>query len=143
MMIHFIYYWLPPLAWMVFIFPTNDSLTADSTSSIIIPLLKWLMPAANQATLEDIHGFIRKISHFLGYGFLAFLLFRAFRSKSRKFRWRWIFYAGLISAGYGLLDEFIQTLIPKRTGSFYDWMIDIAGSVIVLVVVSLKNKAKI
>ena len=142
-MINFIYYWIPALAWMVFFFPTNDSLTSDSTFYIIIPILKWLLPSASQLTLEGIHTAIRKVSHFLGYGFLAFLLFRAFRDKSMMFRWQWIFYAGLISAGYGVLDEYIQTLIPTRTGSFYDWMIDAAGSVIILVLISIKNKTKI
>ncbi|MBE0426131.1 MAG: VanZ family protein [Nitrospirae bacterium] len=141
-MIYFIYYWLPLLAWMLFIFPTNDSLTADSTFSIIVPVLKWFLPDASQPALETIHGLIRKFSHFLGYGFLAYLLFRAFRGKSRIFRHKWILYAGLISVGYGLLDEFFQTLITSRTGSFYDWMIDVAGAISVLVIIYHKNKAK-
>lgn len=138
-MINYLYSWFPPFAWMAFIFPTNDSLTADSTSSIIIPLLQWLMPSADLSTLEAIHGLLRKISHFLGYGFLAFLLFRAFRSKNTTFSLRWIIYSGLISAGYGVMDEFIQTLLPTRTGSFYDWLIDITGSLSVLGFIFLKN----
>lgn len=141
-MINFLYYWFPPFAWMAFIFPTNDGLTADSTSLIVIPLLRWLMPTTDQSTLEIIHGLLRKISHFLGYGFLAFLLFRAFRSKSKMFSLRWIIYSGLMSAGYGVIDEFIQTLLPTRTGSFYDWLIDITGSLSVLGFIFLKNKKK-
>ncbi len=141
-MINFFNYWFPPVAWMAFIFPTNDSLTSESTSSIIIPLLQWLMPSADQSTLEAIHELLRKISHFLGYGFLAFLLFRAFRSKSKSFDLRWIIYSGLISSLYGILDEYIQTLLPTRTGSFYDWLIDITGSLSVLGLIFLKNANK-
>lgn len=139
-MINFLYYWFPPLFWMAFIFPTNDTLTADSTSSIIIPILKWLMPTADQTTLEAIHEILRKISHFLGYGLLAFLLFRAFRNRSKEFSLRWIIYSALISALYGIVDEYIQTLLPKRTGSFYDWLIDITGSLSVLGFILFKNR---
>lgn len=131
----FIFYWLPPLAWMAFIFPTNFMLTADSTSHIIVPILKWLLPHASQATIDILHIVIRKFTHFFNYAFLAVLLYRAFRARSETWRLEWIVYAGLIAVCYGALDEYLQTFIPLRKGSFYDWMIDSAGTVVTLLLI--------
>jgi len=130
-------YWLPPLAYMVFIFPTNDALTADSTSLIIVPIIKWLFPHADEATIEILHIGIRKCIHFLEYGFLAYLLFRGVRMRNKGWRLKWILFAGLITIGYGALDEFFQTLIPSRTGSLSDWMIDSAGAVVTLLIITM------
>ncbi|MEW6068346.1 MAG: VanZ family protein [Nitrospirota bacterium] len=136
---YFIAYWLPPLIWMGFMFPTNDALTADSTSFIIIPLIKLLMPNASQYTLDTLHELVRKASHFISYGFLTLLLFRAFRGKTKIFYWKWIFYAGLISISYGFLDEFSQAFIPSRTGSLYDWLIDSSGIIFTSVIIYIKG----
>jgi hypothetical protein len=47
----FIFYRLPPLAWMAFIFPTNDALTVNSTSRIIVPIIKWFLPHASVSVI--------------------------------------------------------------------------------------------
>lgn len=135
---NFLLYWLPPLLWMLFIFPTNDALTSDSTSRIIVPLIKWLFPHADEAAIEILHILIRKLAHFFNYAFLSVLLFRAFREGNKTWKWKWIFFAGLIAVCYGLLDEGVQTIIPSRTGSIYDWLIDSTGVVFSLGIVSLK-----
>ena len=140
LMKRFLIYWLPPLLWMAIISPVNDLLTTASTSSLIVPILKWLFPHAALDTIETIHILIRKVSHFLEYAFLAFLLFRAFRSGNTTWRLKWTLYAGLISVCYAALDEGIQTLIPSRTGSLYDWMIDSTGVVLMLSVLFFMNK---
>ena len=137
---NFIVYWLPPLLWMAFIFPTNESLASQNTSLIIVPVLKWLLPYAGQSMIDTLHGVIRKFAHFFSYALLSVLLLRAFRGKSSMWRPQWAVYAGLIAIGYGLLDEYAQTFIQSRTGSIYDWLIDSSGVVVVLGIVSLKNK---
>jgi VanZ family protein len=134
-------YWLPPVAWMIFISPVNDLLTSQSTSSLIMPLLTWLFPDASQHTSETLHILLRKTGHFLEYAFLAFLLFRGFRGSKKTVQFTWIPYAGLISLGYSAMDEYIQTFIPARTGSFYDWLIDSSGIACALAILSWKNKS--
>lgn len=136
----FFVYWLPPLVWMAFIFPTNESLSSHDTSQIIVPVLKWLLPYAGQATFDALHTAIRKFAHFFSYALLAFLLLRAFRGNNSIWRPQWAVYAGLIAIGYGLLDEYAQTFIQSRTGSFYDWMIDSSGVIVMLGLISVKNK---
>jgi VanZ family protein len=136
----FFVYWLPPLVWMAFIFPTNESLSSQNTSQIIVPVLKWLLPYAGQATIDTLHAVIRKFAHFFSYALLAVLLLRAFRGKSSIWRPQWVVYSGLIAICYGLLDEYAQTFIQSRTGSFYDWLIDSSGVIIVMGFISVKNK---
>ncbi len=136
----FIIYWLPPILWMWFLFPTNDALTIDSTSRIIVPLLKWLFPAADPVTIDTFHILARKTIHFLEYALLAFLLFRAFKGRNKTWRWNWIIYAGIITIGYSSIDEFMQTIIALRTGSFSDWMIDAVGAVFALCIITAMKK---
>jgi VanZ family protein len=143
MMKDFILYRFPPIAWMAFIFPTNNFLTFSSTSRIIVPIIKWLFPHASQNTIETLHMIIRKCGHFFEYGFLAYLLFRGIRRGNKGLNLKWIIYAGLITIGYGTLDEFLQTFISSRTGSFYDWMIDSAGTVFVLSFIYIKRGYKL
>jgi lipopolysaccharide/colanic/teichoic acid biosynthesis glycosyltransferase len=136
-MTYFFVYWLPPILWMAFLFPmTNDSLTVESTSYILEPIIRWFFPGASNATVWMIHIVIRKAGHFIEYSLLAFLLFRAFRGKSKTMQIRWILYAGGIAVSYGALDEFLQTMTPLRSGEVYDWMIDTAGVVVALGMIS-------
>jgi VanZ family protein len=134
----FMLYWLPPLFWMVFIFPANKSLSSESTSYFLVPIIKFFLPHAGEGTVEIVHVLIRKSTHFLNYAFLTFLLLRALRGGRKIWKWKWIFSAGLIAVCYGLLDEGVQTVIPSRTGSIYDWLIDSTGVVFSLGILSLK-----
>lgn len=123
----YVIFWLPAILWMIFVSPTNNALTSDNTSFIIIPLLKWLLPNASHDTINVLHVFIRKGGHFLNYAFLTFLLFRAFRGRKKSWMPKWILYAIIIAFCYGAIDEYLQTMIETRTGSLYDWLINAAG----------------
>ena len=133
-------YWLPPIVWMAFIFPSNQALTVQSTSSTLVPILKWIFPYADQATIDILHVAIRKFFHFFDYALLSVLLFRAFRAGSGEWRVRWVLYAGIIATCYAGLDEFVQTLIPEREGSVYDWLLDSAGVACAVSIMYLKSK---
>lgn len=134
-----LYYWLPVIAWMAFINPLNEGLTAENTSRFIIPILMWLMPNASIETITLYHTAIRKTTHFLEYAFLAFLLFRAFRAEQRGWKSGWALGAGIIALGYAALDEFLQSMISARTGSPYDWLIDSAGVLCALGILSVRK----
>ena len=137
---NFIIFWLPVFVWMGFLFPTNNTLSSSSTSHFIVPILKWFLPQASQATIETLHIVFRKCVHFFEYALLAFLLFRAFRRRNKDCRLKWLLYAGIIAVSYGFLDEFLQTLILSRTGSINDWMIDSAGAISALGIIYIKDK---
>jgi hypothetical protein len=42
---------------------STDVLAADETSRFIVPFLRWLLPGAAPATLDLVHGAIRKLGH--------------------------------------------------------------------------------
>lgn len=130
-----LFYWLPPALWMLFILPLNPLLTADHTSSVFTPLLFWLAPSADPTTIDGLHTLVRKIGHFFAYAMLTFLLFRAFRGSRNGFAAKWLLFAGFISLGYSALDESLQMLIPTRTGSLSDWIIDALGIVVCIVII--------
>jgi VanZ family protein len=131
----FINYWLPPVIWMIVIFPANKSLTSENTSYFLYPIIKFIFPDADAIFVENAHKIIRKLMHFFDYAFLAFLLFRGFRGGNKIIKIEYYLYSGLIAVCYGMIDEIIQTFIPKRTGSIYDWIIDSAGAILSLAII--------
>ncbi len=136
----FMNYWLPPIIWMIIIFPWNKALTSENTSYFLYPIIQFLFPNADTIFVENIHKFIRKLMHFFNYAFLSFLLFRAFRGENKIIKPEYLLYAGLISVCYGMLDEIIQAFMLKRTGSIYDWFMDSAGAISSLGIIYLTRR---
>jgi VanZ family protein len=128
---------------MVFLLPTNDALTHANTSRFIVPFLIWLFPLADKGTIELLHIAVRKSVHFFEYGLLAFLLFRAFRGGNKGWKLERFLYAGCISLAYAALDELLQAFLPLRTGQFADWMINAAGIVCTLGIISCWKACKL
>jgi len=132
-------YWLPVILWMSFIFwMSSGTFSADSTSLIIEPILRFLMPGISQQSLNMVHISIRKSGHFTEYFILGFLLFRAFRSGSMKSDVpRWVFFSVILVIMYAASDEFHQSFVSTRTASLVDVGIDITGGVFAQVASSL------
>jgi lipopolysaccharide/colanic/teichoic acid biosynthesis glycosyltransferase len=128
-------YWLPPLLWMAFIFPLgNRALGSSLIYEVFMAMARWIVPHAPSGVLETAYIVFRKSLHAVEYGFLAFLLYRAFRA-GRKPRGRpaWFVRAAAVAIPYGFLDEFLQSFVPNRTGSPLDWAVDTLGIVIALI----------
>lgn len=130
----FFKYWLAPILWMAIFFPVgNRALGSSITYEISTAVFRWLFPHASQAAVDLFYIIFRKSLHFLEYGILAYLLFRAFRgSDARRWAPRWALLAGLVSVAYGFLDEYLQSFVPNRSGNPVDWGIDITGVAAVL-----------
>ena len=123
-------FWLPVLAWMLFIFVgSSDLLSAEHTSRFIGPFLRWFAPDVSAATIASIQLIVRKCGHLTEYAILAALLCRALRFSSQGW-----FGAFGISAIYASLDEFHQSFVSSRTGTRWDVLIDCIGAVIGLAV---------
>jgi VanZ family protein len=121
-------YWLPVLAWMVFIFiGSTDLLSAEHTSRFIGPFLRWLDPNVSDATVASVQLVVRKGAHLTEYAILAALLSRAFRQNQLRLG-RGLAISFLIAAVYAALDEFHQSYVASRTGSPWDVLIDCAGA---------------
>jgi lipopolysaccharide/colanic/teichoic acid biosynthesis glycosyltransferase/VanZ family protein len=134
----FLLYVLPPLLWMAFIFPVwNRALGSSKIYETFADVFRWLLPHASQHGLDTAYIVFRKTLHFIEYGFLALLFYRAFRAGRRPY---WSKKAALLAAAaasaYGFLDEFLQSFVPRRTGSPFDWAVDTAGVVTAIALVA-------
>ena len=102
-------FWLPPVIWAGLIF------TASSLPTRGLPPL---IPHAD------------KVAHFIIYGILALLLYRALHGE-RKFRpLAAVLLSVLLASAYGALDEFHQYFVPSRSMDILDWMADTLGALI-------------
>ncbi len=131
-------YGLPPLLWMAFIFPmANRALGSSRIFDVFADVFRWIAPRASDHALGLFYIVFRKTLHFIEYGFLAFLLYRAFRagrgptwSKPKGLQ------AAAVAIAYGFLDEFLQSFVPDRTGSPFDWAVDTAGILAVVAAIA-------
>ena len=136
----FLKYWLPVLAWMVFIFiGSTDLLSAAHTSRFIGPFLRWFAPDVSEATIASIQLVVRKGAHLTEYAILTALLYRALTGRIRRAA------AGafVTAAIYAAIDELHQSFIATRTGTPSDVIIDCVGGIAGLVFYWLARRRRI
>jgi VanZ family protein len=125
--------WVPSLIWTALVlgFSSGD-FSAENTGSLLGPLLIWLFPWITPSQINVIHFFVRKAAHLTEYGILALLWFRT------------VTYAGLrvptgallalaISVASAIVDETHQAMVPSRTSSAADVLLDSIGATMALV----------
>lgn len=141
--IRFLTHYLPLIAWLAFIsFASSGSFSAGNTSRIIGPLILWLFPNTSPETLVTVHFITRKLAHFTEYAILGFLAARAFRTSPKPaISSRWFLISAALVVAFALADEYHQSFVPSRTGSFYDSLIDIAGGLTALLVIRRRKGA--
>lgn len=122
--------WIPVALWMalIFIFST-DGFAAPHTSSFFAPLLSWLVPGIAPETIQILHGLLRKLGHWTEYVILANLLGTTFKaqwleqSRQRRFN-----ATVIVATLYAISDEWHQSLVPSRSASIVDVLIDSIGA---------------
>jgi VanZ family protein len=118
-------YWLPPVLWMgvIFILSAQPSL-----------------PQHPEALLDLV---LKKGGHMMGYGILAFLLWRAFSRGRGALSWSALVAAFVVSVLYAASDEYHQSFVPGRNGTLVDVGFDAVGALVALLVVgSLGRKGR-
>jgi VanZ family protein len=133
----FIKYWLPVLLWLALIFiGSTDLMSAEHTSRIIGPILRWFNPGVSAETIARVQFFVRKVGHLTEYAILAILIWRAFRrGSSWHLKMSILFVLALFGCAIlAATDEFHQSFVPSRTSSPRDVMIDILGALIGLTI---------
>ncbi len=125
--------WLAASLWTALILTfSGDSFSAASTSRILGPILRWLLPDVSPQTLESIHLLARKGAHAFEYGLLALLILRAELLGSARI---WVVRLARVlalTAAVASVDEIRQARLGQRTGSAVDVGIDLAGAVAAL-----------
>ena len=138
----FLKYWLPVIAWMIFIFiGSTDLLSAGHTSRFIGPFLRWFAPDISDATIGSVQLVVRKCGHLTEYAILAALLCRAFRQHLMALLQPALL-AFVLAALYAGLDEYHQSFVASRTGTPWDVLIDCSGAIAGLVVYRLATRSR-
>jgi VanZ family protein len=136
----FLKYWLPVLLWLGVIFiGSTDLMSAEHTSRIIGPILRWLRPGISDLAIARVQFFVRKTAHLTEYAILALLLWRAFIRNTRlrtKMSILFIFGWSLAIVA-AASDEFHQSFVASRTASLRDVMIDAVGALVGLLIGSV------
>ena len=120
---------------MIFIFIGSTSvLSAQHTSRIIVPFLRWINPRISENTIRTVQTTIRKTGHVSEYAVLALLVLWARRGDRKNagvqagWNWRDAALALVIAAAYAATDELHQSFVPGREGSLWDVLIDSVGA---------------
>ena len=102
--------------------------------------LRWLWeaifgPVAN-ARWAEIHHFIRKSGHFFGYGAIGLAWLRAWWMSLPRSRFlQDVFLSLMGTAMIASADEFHQGILPNRTGTPWDVLLDCSGALVLQLIV--------
>jgi len=104
------------------------------THRVMSPWLDWLIGDLSSADRYKIYLAIRKSAHFVEYGILAMLTFRAAllsapRNQLATAGWSALFLVATLASA----DEARQAFSATRSGSPYDVMIDVTGGAIAII----------
>jgi VanZ family protein len=110
---------------------STDSFSSENTSSVLMPILQFLLPGITSAAADIIHAGIRKCAHITEYFILGVLLFRAFQGEAKENKsWQWASLSIMVIILYAAGDEFHQSFTSTRGASIIDVGIDIAGGML-------------
>ena len=120
--------WLPSAIWLAVIAVESTNLgCAEHTGQILYPIFHFVFEM-DPARFAVWHALLRKTGHIVGYFTLSVLLFRSWRATFPRLstRWclQWATVAFLSTSLVAMLDEWHQSLLPSRTGTFRDVILD-------------------
>jgi len=82
-----------------------------------------------------------KISHFIIFGLLGWLLVRAvFKQKNTFIQQNYFWIVLIIVAIFAIIDEIHQYYIPGRYFEMLDWVADTSGATLFLLIYKFRNK---
>jgi len=142
----FLTYWLPLVIWLIMIFiGSTDLMSAEHTSRIIGPILRWLDPGMSPTRIEQVQFVIRKTAHVSEYAILSLLIFRALVKTTRRARFTGaVLITLLVSGAFAASDEFHQSFVASRTSSVRDVLIDVTGAILGMTIYgSFLHKTKV
>ena len=128
----FLRYWLPVAIWLgVIFFGSTDLMSAEHTSRIIAPFLRWLRPDISPEAISQVQFFVRKAAHLIEYAILAMLLWRAIVRGTKAERGMAILSINVWLAAtlVAACDEYHQSFVPSRGAAWGDVLIDSSGAI--------------
>ena len=106
------------LAWMGLIFHLSSLSQDDAGRLLESPIVSWLGPLRSYA------------AHLALYGVLASLVQGSIRSwtPGTGYQLRWVLAAAAFATLYGVSDEYHQSLVPGRSASLLDMLVNGVGA---------------
>lgn len=100
---------------------------------LLVPLIRWAAPGISDGALDAVVLTVRKGVHFVTFGVLAALIWRALGPSQGAAETRRRFWLALVlTAAYAGTDEIHQQFVPTRVGSLWDVAIDTLGAAVAL-----------
>ena len=127
--------WLPLAVWLVLIaLESTSAASAENTGSWLRALASLLPFDVTDPVFDLVHIALRKSGHFIGYGVLGLLFFRALTISLVRRAARLAAWSVLLTAVVASLDEFHQSYLPTRTASGFDVLLDTLGAACLLTI---------
>lgn len=123
--------WLPVLLGIAVIaLESTELLGADHTSGPLRAIFEAIFGSVSNGRWEDIHHYVRKSGHFIGYGLIGVAWLRAWWMTLPHSRFvQDALLALLGTAAIASADEFHQSFLPNRTGVPSDVLLDCCGAI--------------
>lgn len=132
--------WVLTLAWMGTIFYLSNQpavqsahLSTGVTKRFVI-MMENIIPGINNLEFESLESCIRKNAHFIAYLVLGTLTLISLKLSNIK---KAALYAFVICVLYAISDEFHQLFVHGRSCQFSDVLIDTAGALLGILIVSV------
>jgi len=132
--------WLPALVWLGVIALESTNLgSSEHTYRFLYPLFHFLTGVDRFRFIEWNH-YLRKLGHVVGYFTLSLLLFRAWRATLpgagvAAWSMQWARISFFMTALVASLDEWHQSYLPSRSGSWRDVVLDSSAALAAQVVI--------
>jgi VanZ family protein len=131
--------WLPVFFGLTVICCESTTMMGGGTTGRwLTDIWPKILGQANTPFFGVVHQFLRKLGHFTGYGTLGLFLHRAWyrsiRLYLRMMGGKVMLAASALSVLFtffvGSLDEWHQSILPGRTSTFHDVLIDTSGALL-------------
>lgn len=134
--------WLPVIFWTGIIVLESGFGSSANTGSVLYAIAHRVFAHIDPVRLELVNHVLRKTGHFIGYGILGYLWFRALsRTMTRSARMACAALAIACTFIVASLDEFHQSFSPGRTAAFSDVMLDTCGAVVLVAIAMIARRA--
>jgi VanZ family protein len=126
--------WLPVVfAVGVIALESTEMMGADRTTGPLRGIWEFIFGHLTDERWEFTHHLIRKSGHFVGYGLIGLAWLRAWwMSRPRAPFFQNALLALLGTALVASSDEFHQSFLPNRTGTYRDVLLDCAGALVLM-----------
>jgi VanZ family protein len=137
--VRLLYIWGPALLGVgIIALESTVMMGAAETSGPLRKIYEFFFGTISEDHWEILHHYIRKTGHFTGYGIVSGLFFRAwYLSMALRIEASRLFRSCMYALACTLIlassDECHQSIIPGRTSSPYDVLIDMSGALAVQV----------